>query len=154
EIERFLITLSHDRKTAVTIGTVGHRNAEVGRLQRGLHRGEKGVRNRNGHIVYSPSDLLVFFESPFASWMDRQLASISNAPHPDRKDTEAELWGSRGHAHERIVLARLRAEVGDIWTPQEEQIPSRQRLWPCEKAVELRGEQFEGVADFLLREQG
>src|SRR4051812_24478370 len=30
---------------------------------------ECGVQKRGGELVYSPSDIIVFLESPFASWM-------------------------------------------------------------------------------------
>jgi hypothetical protein len=43
---------------------------QVGQAPR-IMRARIPMRRTEGGIVYAPTDLVVFLESPFASWMDR-----------------------------------------------------------------------------------
>ncbi|MHA3048454.1 TM0106 family RecB-like putative nuclease [Acinetobacter sp. ANC 4639] len=59
-------------------------------------------------LVYSPSDLIVFMESPFASWMDHLvLVSPEKAPPRDKADSMMVLLQDKGGEHEAEVLAAL-----------------------------------------------
>src|SRR4051812_34487509 len=83
------------------------------------------IRTRDGgqhHLVFSPSDLNVFFESPFASWMDRARLEASGHPNagaPDAPAADLALFSAMGDAHERAHLAKLVAAGHDVWQPRD-----------------------------------
>ncbi|HMO83408.1 MAG TPA: TM0106 family RecB-like putative nuclease [Lacipirellulaceae bacterium] len=134
-------------------------------------------------IVFSPSDLLVFLEGDFASWMDRwQLeagrgdATVKNSLglplridiaglscQPDEMNDELQLIASKGLEHEAAYLQRLANEGQEVV-----QIDASR---PWDQAVQLtvaamrRGAryicqaalehaEFAGFADFLVRQPG
>ena len=43
------------------------------------------MQKRSGAVVYSPSDLIRYFASPFASWMDRYHLENPNGIAPDEE---------------------------------------------------------------------
>ena len=77
------------------------------------------MRIRDGKIVFSPSDLNVFFESRFASWMDRLRREDPSAATPDSPPADLALAAALGEAHERAYLDSLVAGGRDVWTPPE-----------------------------------
>jgi uncharacterized protein len=115
------------------------------------------MRKTGSSIIYSPSDLLTFLESPFASWMDRQRLEAPDRATPDPDDAESELWASKGRAHEAAMLDRLRAEHGSVWMPAEGADPVDATLAAMRRGESvihqgaLRAAPFEGRPDFLLR---
>ena len=46
---------------------------------------------QNGTIVFSPSDLTHFMESPFASWMERLHLEFRDRVTPDERNDELQL---------------------------------------------------------------
>src|SRR5258705_12364960 len=74
------------------------------------------MQRRHGQLLFSPSDLTEFMESPFASWMTRRsLEHPEVEPGIDATDPEAlpglsELLKRRGFDHEGRVLAALERE--------------------------------------------
>ena len=64
-------------------------------------------KDRSGQLLYSPSDLVRYLASPFASWMDRYFLQHPDAVTPDETSAEDKLIAETGQAHERTVLADL-----------------------------------------------
>jgi hypothetical protein len=90
----------------------------------------------NGSVVYSPSDLITFIESEYASWMDRLNLDRPGFALPDGADDQSSMIMDAGVAHEKHVLETLAAE------PSITHIASGPD----------RG--FLGLADFLIRAEG
>ncbi|MHB1327607.1 MAG: hypothetical protein ACYC2K_05330, partial [Gemmatimonadales bacterium] len=122
--------------------------------------------NPDGSLVFSPSDLIVYLEGDFASWMDRaRLEASRGAVVPtfvatasvDDKSDEATLFARLGDAHELAVLERLRSIDGEIVTIARD-AQSRERTLEALTRAEttifqahLTDPPFEGYADFLRR---
>ena len=63
---------------------------------------------KNGQLHYSPSDLTLHMESPFASWMDRyELEHPQNCPERDPVDPLLETLAQKGYSHESSLIASL-----------------------------------------------
>ncbi|MFN8658896.1 MAG: TM0106 family RecB-like putative nuclease [Candidatus Obscuribacterales bacterium] len=73
-------------------------------------------KDATGRLIYSPSDLIVFMESEFASWMDRYSREAPEQTEFSRDETDAalELLQKMGIEHERKYLEQLRAADNDI----------------------------------------
>ena len=75
-------------------------------------------RRDDGSYIYSPSDLNLFFESPFASWMERFQAESAAAsgvrPSRGHKDPQAQLIAERGLSPEKAYLDSLTAARRDV----------------------------------------
>lgn len=62
---------------------------------------EDAMYKEQGQLLYSPSDLTCYTESPFASWMDRyRLEQPTQAPEKDPDDPLMRVLQSKGYAHE------------------------------------------------------
>ena len=64
------------------------------------------MRKINDRLVYSPSDLINFIESPFASWMDRAMIEGMEGVCPDQEDEERQLVAEEGNRHEENFLVQ------------------------------------------------
>ncbi|GEM_PF-1024121 len=71
-----------------------------------------------GQIVYSPSDLTRFLESPFASWIDRLYLKHPDRVTPDERDDELQLYADAGISHEAKFIIRDYNEVHCVSTWQ------------------------------------
>ena len=122
------------------------------------------MRIRNGQAVFSPSDLNVFFESAFASWMDRARLHAPTSLAPDAPRAEMALLSAMGDAHERAYLEHLIATNHDVWQPTPAAIAARDTDADVAATLSamragreilfqatLRHDGFEGKADFLRR---
>ncbi len=66
---------------------------------------------QNEHLVFSPSDLVGFTYSEFASWMDRfKLECNPQAPEPDAVDSFMQLLFAKGESHETAMLNAFAAQ--------------------------------------------
>lgn len=72
------------------------------------------MRKHRGSILYSPTDLIRFMESPFGSWMERLRLADPSRAIPDEKSDAAELIAKIGVKHEAKFLDSLRGEGRDI----------------------------------------
>ncbi|MDO8944094.1 MAG: hypothetical protein Q7U75_12980, partial [Desulfobacterales bacterium] len=72
------------------------------------------MRKSAGNWIYSPSDLVRFLTSPFASWMDRYHAENPGALTPDEETEDQRLVAKTGDEHERTVLEEFRASTADL----------------------------------------
>jgi hypothetical protein len=59
---------------------------------------------------YTPSDLVEFFESSFASWMSRFALDYPEQVKPDPDTPELATLAEQGQRHEQTLFARFRAE--------------------------------------------
>jgi predicted RecB family nuclease len=119
------------------------------------------MQKRSGHIIFSPTDINRFFESPFASWMDRFHLERPGVLTPDATDEEQQLLANMGTAHEGRHLETLRAAGKDVWEPPTgaESFDAKHQAtveaMRAGRAViyqgALRHESFEGYSDFLYR---
>lgn len=113
----------------------------------------------DGSFTYSPSDLIVFMESPFASWMDRYHAERPGEAARDAKDASADLLKERGLQHEIAYLNALKSEGLDVVEVVRNADAERATLAVMQKghAVVYQGYlkygQFAGWSDFLRRVQ-
>ena len=115
--------------------------------------------------LWSPSDLTLFAESPWASWLERlareqpthPLASAMDAP-----DAFLQMLGRKGAESEAAVLRSLRESCRDDWIDlsavrgsAEERVAATQDALAKRPAViyqaPLLGGGFFGIADFLVR---
>ncbi len=108
-------------------------------------------------LVFSPSDLITFYESPFASWMDRFHIESPGALTPDAGDASLELVAKMGVAHEARVVQQMRDAGRDVWEPPAGVDAFAATLEAMRAGREVvvqaaleRGS-FRGYADFLLR---
>ncbi len=120
----------------------------------------------DGNLVFSPSDLIVFLEGDFASWMDRARLEAGRgvaipahiaAAAADEPSDETALFARLGDAHERAVLERLHGVDGPIVTIDRDN-QSRERTLEALTLAQatifqghLADPPFEGYADFLRR---
>jgi len=117
------------------------------------------MRKSGNGILYSPSDLARFLESPFATWMDRSRFESPERFTPDTPDEQQELFFRQGRRHEQTVLARLRDEGGEIVDLSQARDDGSSTLAAMRDGAEtiyqaqLTGEQFAGSADFLVRDE-
>ncbi|MEO8426504.1 MAG: TM0106 family RecB-like putative nuclease [Verrucomicrobiota bacterium] len=120
-------------------------------------------KNRAGQLIFSPTDLIRYLASPFASWMERYNLENSGAVQPDEETEDEILIAQTGDEHERVVLGELK-----LVTPQLVEIPkdnfSEALVKTC-AAIEARSPiiyqgalqhgRFAGFSDFLtLNEAG
>ena len=69
-------------------------------------------RTENG-FVFSPTDLIQFVKSPFASWMQRHSWE-NGSPRPDVQSEEMALVAKTGDEHEQAVLQLYLADGVDV----------------------------------------
>jgi predicted RecB family nuclease len=67
------------------------------------------MKKQCGTIIYSPSDLIRYLASPFASWLDRYHLENPGALTPDEQTKEQELLSKTGDEHERSILTGHKA---------------------------------------------
>ena len=57
-----------------------------------------------GQLVFSPSDLVRYLGSPFASWMDRYSLENPDAVIPDEETEDERLIAQTGEQHEKTAF--------------------------------------------------
>lgn len=119
----------------------------------------------NNDLVFSPSDLMVFMNSPFSSWMTRLLLDYPERLEEVEKDHD-EMMGllaKKGDEHETEFLAHLKQEYGEqnvaVITPDRATAEEATRVAMKEGhtiifQAYLRRDSFAGFADFLVRRDG
>jgi predicted RecB family nuclease len=117
----------------------------------------------DGAPFYSPSDLITFMESTFASHMERSRlndSSISDLMGPD--DPMLKTLQKKGYEHEDAFLKSLKSEnknIVEIERASTELMQSRTRA-AMESGAEiiaqayLQLDNFGGLADFLIKVDG
>ena len=83
------------------------------------------MRRIEGNLSISPSDLVVFLESEFASWMDRWAidqdfqdpdvsTDLGRDAVPDEDDLQNILFAKKGMEHEVSFLEGLKAQSSSV----------------------------------------
>ena len=123
------------------------------------------MKKENGQIIYSPSDLVTFIKSPFASWCARyNLEFPGKLPQDDEKEDEI-LIRQLGERHEKEYLGVLQKQNrnvceirGDSFKAVTDTLKAMKEGREVIYQARLRSEQnvhiFEGWADFLERVEG
>jgi predicted RecB family nuclease len=115
----------------------------------------------SGQLVFSPSDLVRFQASPFASWMDRLHLEYPGTVTPDAITEDERLIAQTGEEHEQAVLADFRSSnTALVEIPMHDPIIAREATLLAIKAhapviyqAALGDETFAGFADFLLLDE-
>jgi uncharacterized protein len=116
------------------------------------------VQKKSGSYIHSPSDLITFMESPFASFMDRLRLEYPDRAVPDEPDEQAELIVRKGLEHEEAFLATLEANGRDVCRIEQgpgDRDATRQAIADRREIIyqaALARDGFAGYADFLVRE--
>lgn len=117
------------------------------------------------HRLWSPSDLTLYAESPWASWLER--LAREHPAHPlakkvDPPDDFLQMLGRKGAESEAAVLRSLQDRCGDaivdlsaLRGPPEDRVAATRAAIaegpPVVYQAPLMGGGFFGVADFLVR---
>jgi predicted RecB family nuclease len=114
------------------------------------------MKKRGNQIIFSPSDLVTFLASPFASWMDRYYLEHRDAVTPDPKDESLELIAKTGNEHESRILKEIRTDVPDLVEISMQDPDALQKTRDAIAAKvpviyqgKLTNGVFEGYSDFL-----
>jgi predicted RecB family nuclease len=115
----------------------------------------------NSHYVYSPSDLTLYLQSEFASWMERlRLDFPDRTPVTDNADSMMGLLQDKGEAHELEVLQGFIDQglsVADISKEAEKQQATLAVMDAGADVIfqaVLAKPPFKGYADFLVKVPG
>lgn len=117
------------------------------------------MRKLDNFIIYSPSDLVCFMESPFASWMERLHLESPGTIEPDAVSEDMELIAKTGDQHEARFLGKLQAEGRDMILVEKKDSTEAQRITreaiASGREVIYQGalamDRFAGFTDFIVR---
>lgn len=115
-------------------------------------------KTQSGDLIFSPSDLVRYIGSPFASWMDRYYLENPDALCPDEESEDERLVAETGERHEQAVLQGFRAadagltEIarGDFASAHKQTLAAMGRRAPIIYQAALVSGRFAGFADFLM----
>jgi len=111
-------------------------------------------------IAFSPSDLLKFWQSPFASWMDRfALEYPAQAPSRDTQDQLSESLSKRGQVHEDALcqsfkdngLSVIRISGGSEESRRSATLEAMSSGVDVIAQAQLERGSLSGYADFLVK---
>ncbi len=118
------------------------------------------------HLLYSPSDLILYMRSPFASWMERLAVEKPELVEDIETDQDAmmELLADKGNNHENTFLAELKNQFGndnvfEINTENRDLAAKKTKTamhkgYPVIFQAYLQRDGFAGFADFLIKRDG
>ena len=111
----------------------------------------------SGELIFSPSDLVRYLESPFASWMARHHLENPGLLTPDPQSEDMKLIAESGITHEAVILQEWKTNE-----PALVEIYDRDLDAACKLTIEaiaqkapviyqgaLRYDCFAGLTDFL-----
>src|SRR5580698_9177165 len=116
------------------------------------------MKYEGSRLVCSPTDLIRYLASPFASWMDRYRLENPSEVVPDQPTEDQRLIAQTGNQHEQDTLAGFRAstpglvEIGGVGFEEAERrsLLARQERAPVIYQAALKDDRFAGFADFLI----
>jgi len=117
------------------------------------------MQKRGGQLIYSPSDLIRFLDSPYASWMERLHLEFPDRLQPDEETAEQRLVANTGEKHETNYLQHLERSGKEVFrVPRGDTAEARRITLEAITAghdiiyqARLELVPFVGFADFLLR---
>ncbi|NOT53604.1 MAG: TM0106 family RecB-like putative nuclease [Deltaproteobacteria bacterium] len=115
------------------------------------------MQQHQGHHQYTPTDLIEFVRSPFASWMSRSHCDFPGHLQPDPDTPDLVSLAAEGARHEQRVLTQLQADTDDVCsipaTPNR--VALTHQAMHAGYAVIYHGaltaDDFLGIPDFLVR---
>lgn len=118
------------------------------------------MKKSSGQLIFSPTDLVRYLQSPFASWMDRYYLENREAVTPDEESENEKLIAQTGNQHELTVLGELKSlEGGLVEIPKDDPDAARTKTLsalgskaPIIYQAALASGPFAGFADFLMLE--
>ncbi|KTD10633.1 putative RNA helicase [Legionella gratiana] len=115
----------------------------------------------SNQIVFSPSDLTLFMESPFASWMEHLAMTHPHlVPTPDECDELLSVLHEMGNQHESEVFAAFEARGLTIANLYKRTDSYQATMDAMKNGIDviyqahLELSPFRGYADFLIKIQG
>ena len=123
------------------------------------------MKKNAAEYIFSPSDLIVHMNSPFASWMARLSIDYPERLEGIEKDHD-EMMGllaEKGNEHEDLFLQHLKEAYGaenvaeieaDRRTAREATITAMKAGYAVIFQAYLERDHFAGFADFLVRREG
>lgn len=117
-------------------------------------------------LIFSPTDLTNFMESPFISWMDR--FALENPGFLEgiefHKDSMLELLAAKGISHEDEFLDELQKEYGKenvkVLSSKDREVARRETIQAMSDGYQiifqayLERDNFAGYSDFLFKVDG
>ena len=73
------------------------------------------MRKDKKRYLYTPSDLLEFLSSSFATWMTRRWLDDPTAAQPDAESAQQRSLGEHGRRHEQAFLKQLRDQGRQVY---------------------------------------
>jgi predicted RecB family nuclease len=121
-------------------------------------------KDTKNNLVYSPSDLMLYMESPFASWMQRlDLEFPGHGTPRDADDPLLNLLAAKGLVHENEFLVSLQRDgkqvfiVSDEGSQKDREDQTKVALASGADVIfqaRLSNLPFAGYADFLIKVPG
>jgi predicted RecB family nuclease len=113
-------------------------------------------RNPDGSVTYSPSDLILFMESPVTSWLDRFNLEFPGQLEADESEDSLALLQKLGNQHEARYLEFLKGQaLGvceiDADADSAKTLAALQSGHQIVYQANLSHQVFAGKADFLRR---
>jgi len=116
------------------------------------------MQKDSGHLLYSPSDLVRYLASPFASWMDRYHLENPGAVASDEPTEDEKLIAQTGDQHERAVLDEFKSSAANLVEVQKNDPVVARKMTlsaisakaPIIYQAALENGRFAGFADFLV----
>ena len=115
----------------------------------------------SNNIQFSPSDLTVYMDSPFASWMDHlALTNPKLAPTPDEDDDLISTLQKKGFEHELATLASFEDNGSIITDLSKSSDVINDTILAMKSGVDiiyqgaLSLHSFRGFVDFLVKVPG
>ncbi|KTD50499.1 putative RNA helicase [Legionella rubrilucens] len=115
----------------------------------------------SSQMVFSPSDLTQFMDSPFASWMEHLAIKHPDIlPVPDESDPLSDLLRDKGYQHETELLEGFKAKGLTIANLHGRHDAYQATMEAMKSGVDviyqahLQGLPFRGYADFLIKIEG
>ncbi len=121
------------------------------------------MHKKQGKLVFSPTDLTRFMESPFASWMDRYALEYPElTPEKDAVDPLMKALQQKGIAHEDSLAAQFEEKGFTVLNLANEKTDklAEPTLRAMQDGVDviaqarLAKDEFAGFADFLVKVPG
>jgi predicted RecB family nuclease len=114
-------------------------------------------RNSENRLIWSPSDLVTYLESPFAVWMQRMHLEKVAGIKPDKESADQKLIQNQGNDHESRHLDRIKRtgvnvrEIKQFGSSSEEETAAavNDQVEVIFQARLTKGD-FSGMADFII----
>jgi uncharacterized protein len=115
------------------------------------------MKKESGAIIYSPTDLIRYLASPFASWLDRYNVENPGVIRPDDETEEEKLFSKAGSEHEAAILSSFKISGQNVVEISREDPAAHAKTNAAVQAkapiifqAALQDGVFAGFADFLI----